>query len=724
MTVSVHEADAMSLPGGTSVCTLDKSSWGGTGIKRFGADGCVNLTASKLHFVVMDYDDSGGNPFYVNLTQSDSEDTSAPGWNIANVAHLRYETGSNLNWQESQTGRSIQITVRAANTPPTVTNTPTDPLTVTTKEDTDYPFKATDFNFSDADSNDELASVKIATLPTAGTLTLSDNAVNANDDVTANDIGNLKYTPVANANGTPYATVGFTVGDGLHDSASATMTINVTAVNDAPEVSGPITPPSVAENTPSNVTLGTYTATDQENDSLTWSLGKTLSSEVDDSNEFTIVNGELFFAASRDFEDTKDTDKDNVYEVRVQASDGDLGGLDVTITVTDVEVAAEDDTATTDEDMEVVIDVVANDTDDPDEPDDPGTLGVSEVRTPAKGTVAYTPAGTTIAYTPTADFHGTDTFTYTVSNDQEQEATGTVTVTVNAVNDAPVAEADTPTTNEDQAVVIRVLENDTDVDGDTLTVTDVGTPTKGTAEIKDNSTITYTPTAGYTGEDNFYYEISDGNVTSRSRVTVTVTKNADLSSLAITGGSLTPTFVAETSSYAVEVAHSVSSVTVTPITSAAIATVMVNGTPVDSGDSFEFALPGGAGQSTITVAVTNETYTKTYIIEIRRRSAPPDVTRPRVEIQTEAAAPVAGPFEVTITFSEPVEGFEREDIQVSNGMVADFTEVSSSEYRATIKPAEVGQPVVVEVPADVAEDGAGNGNRAAEAFEVETKLVV
>ena len=101
-----------------------------------------------------------------------------------------------------------------------------------------------------------------------------------------------------------------------------------------------------------------------------------------------------------------------------------------------------------------------------------------------------------------------------------------------------------------------------------------------------------------------------------------------------------------------------------------------------------------------------------------------DLERPEVTIEGPAEPVGMAGFEVTITFSEPVEGFEPEDIQVSNGMVADFTEVSSSEYRATIKPAEAGQVVVVEVPEDMAEDGAGNGNRGAEPFEVEAKLVV
>ena len=102
----------------------------------------------------------------------------------------------------------------------------------------------------------------------------------------------------------------------------------------------------------------------------------------------------------------------------------------------------------------------------------------------------------------------------------------------------------------------------------------------------------------------------------------------------------------------------------------------------------------------------------------------PDQTRPTVEITSEATSPVTGPFDVTITFSEWVQGFTSEDIQVSNGRVADFTAVSSSEYRATITPAKAGQPVVVTVPEAGAQDGAGNGNEAAAPFTVEAKLVV
>ena len=98
-----------------------------------------------------------------------------------------------------------------------------------------------------------------------------------------------------------------------------------------------------------------------------------------------------------------------------------------------------------------------------------------------------------------------------------------------------------------------------------------------------------------------------------------------------------------------------------------------------------------------------------------------DETRPRVAIQTEASSPVGGAFEVTIRFSESVEGFELEDIEVSNGTASNFNRVSSRTYTVTITPEETGE-VRVEVGSNVARDGAGNRNQAAEPLVIEADL--
>ncbi len=102
---------------------------------------------------------------------------------------------------------------------------------VTAVEDVSYAFTATDFHFSDTDPGDELASVEVVTLPTAGDLELDGAAVTEGQAVPAADIGNLLFTPAANASGDAYASFTFKVSDGAAESASAyAMTVNVTAV--------------------------------------------------------------------------------------------------------------------------------------------------------------------------------------------------------------------------------------------------------------------------------------------------------------------------------------------------------------------------------------------------------------------------------------------------------------------------------------------------------------
>src|SRR5207249_704103 len=120
---------------------------------------------------------------------------------------------------------------------------------VTTNEDTDYTFSAVDFGFTDPSDTpaNALTAVKITTLPVAGALKNNGVAVTIGQFVSAADIGagKLKFSPAANANGSPYTSFTFQVQDnggtgysGVDlDQSPNTMTINVTPVNDPPVVS-------------------------------------------------------------------------------------------------------------------------------------------------------------------------------------------------------------------------------------------------------------------------------------------------------------------------------------------------------------------------------------------------------------------------------------------------------------------------------------------------------
>ncbi|WP_137298019.1 Ig-like domain-containing protein, partial [Psychromonas sp. SP041] len=186
-----------------------------------------------------------------------------------------------------------------------------------------------------------------------------------------------------------------------------------------------------------------------------------------------------------------------------------------TVTVT-VDPVADDtvlvaDSATTNEDTPVIINVVGNDTDV-----DGGVISpVDTVTQGANGTVAINDDGT-VTYTPDADFNGSDSFTYT----NEDGNTETVSVTVDPVADDTVLVADSAITNEDTPVIINVVGNDTDVDGGVISPVDTVTQgANGTVAINDDGTVTYTPDADFNGSDSFTYTNEDGNT---ETVSVTV----------------------------------------------------------------------------------------------------------------------------------------------------------------------------------------------------------
>ena len=99
----------------------------------------------------------------------------------------------------------------------------------TIDEDTSKVFNAADFPFDDTDG-DILHSITITRTVAAGALTLGGSDVTDGQQIAAADIGDLRFTPLPNANGTPYATFGFSVSDGNQSSAAHTATLNVTPV--------------------------------------------------------------------------------------------------------------------------------------------------------------------------------------------------------------------------------------------------------------------------------------------------------------------------------------------------------------------------------------------------------------------------------------------------------------------------------------------------------------
>jgi arylsulfatase A-like enzyme len=292
------------------------------------------------------------------------------------------------------------------------------------------------------------------------------------------------------------------------------------------------------------------------------------------------------------------------------AGDGRGGSATATVSVTvacvnDPPVAA-NDAASTDENVPVTVAVLGNDTDP-----DGGTLVVLSVTQPSKGAVVNN--GTSVTYTPSASFCGSDSFAYTASDGSGGSATATVNVVVICSNEPPVAVADGASTDEDASVMIDVLGNDSDPDGDALSVASLTQAANG-AVVNDGANVRYTPAADYCGADGFTYTASDGNGGSATAtVSVTVTcVNDDPVAVGDTGS------VTAGDSVTLNVLANDSDVdgaglTITSTNDGAHGTVSTDGTALTyvhdgsatTTDSFSYTIGDGLGGSaTATVSVT------------------------------------------------------------------------------------------------------------------------
>ncbi len=193
-------------------------------------------------------------------------------------------------------------------------------------------------------------------------------------------------------------------------------------------------------------------------------------------------------------------------------------GPSITISYTPPNTApvADDDSATTDEDAPTDIDVLSNDNDANDD-----ALSAAVVSGPSHGSVSPNSNGS-FTYTPNANYNGGDSFTYKASDGRGGEDTATVNITVNAINDAPVADNQSVSTNEDTDKGITLTA--TDAENDPLTFSVVDTPTHGTLSGT-GANLTYHPAANYNGSDSFTYKANDGSADSNV-ATVSITVNA------------------------------------------------------------------------------------------------------------------------------------------------------------------------------------------------------
>lgn len=321
----------------------------------------------------------------------------------------------------------------------------------------------------------------------------------------------LHYTPLLNLYGTDSFT--YTISDGaLSDTATVTVTIN--PVNDAPTLDA-IANRAIDEDAGQQTVNLTGISTGAFNEV------QTITITAQSSNVALIPHPTLTYANPNATGTLRFTPVDNGWgsaTINVTVSDGvstTVRAFLVTVNAVNDAPTAGDIALVTDEDVPVLVvpfPAYANDVDDV-------TLTVSGLGSPSLG--AVTADGVTIFYTPTLNLFGTDTFTYTMRDPGGLQATARITVTITSVDDPPTAVNDAITTNEDTPVTIAVLANDSDAEGQPLSLVAVGAPTLGQVTIS-GTTLRYTSTLNLFGTDTFTYTVSDGGLQSTASVVVTV----------------------------------------------------------------------------------------------------------------------------------------------------------------------------------------------------------
>ncbi|HHG3334146.1 TPA: tandem-95 repeat protein [Vibrio parahaemolyticus] len=356
----------------------------------------------------------------------------------------------------------------------------------TTQEDTAVTI---DVLTNDTDVDGDTLSIQSASVPSdQGTVEIVD--------------GKLVFTPAENFNGD--AEITYTVTDGaLTDQATVKVTVN--ALNDTPEVESNIADQTLAEDfTPYTIDLNTaFSDVDNVDGELTFSVSGNSNVNVSIENGIATISP------------TADWNGSEILTFTATDPSGESVSQTVNFTVTPL-ADIEADKTTVVEDTPTIIKVLGNDTFE----GDGKVVSLDTNNGPANGTVSVNPDGS-VTYTPNDNYVGKDTFTYVVTSGGVSESTA-VEVNVTPVNDAPVAKDDIATTQEDTAVTIDVLPNDTDVDGDKLSIQSASVPeAQGKVEIVDGKLV-FTPAENFNGHAEITYTVTDGQLTDEAKVTVTV----------------------------------------------------------------------------------------------------------------------------------------------------------------------------------------------------------
>ena len=271
---------------------------------------------------------------------------------------------------------------------------------------------------------------------------------------TLNADGSFSYTPEANFNGTDSFT--YKVNDGASDSNVATVTITVNAVSDAPVAANDFF--NTDEDTTLEVPAPGVLANDNDIDTPQTSLTAILVTEPSRAASFTLnPDGSFSYTPEANFNGADSF----TYKANDGANDSNVAMVTIAVNPVNDAPVAQNDNYTVAEDSVLSVaapGVLDNDTD----PDLGQTLTVEVVSGPTHALAFTLNADGSFAYTPQANFFGVDTFTYRAFDGTAYSNVAMAQIAVTNVNNAPVAQAQSVSTNQNTPVIITLSATDID----------------------------------------------------------------------------------------------------------------------------------------------------------------------------------------------------------------------------------------------------------------------
>ncbi|SMX23617.1 Ig-like domain-containing protein [Boseongicola aestuarii] len=318
-----------------------------------------------------------------------------------------------------------------------------------------------------------------------------------------NEDGTITYIPNENAFGEDRFS--YTIVDGAGKTSTAEVVVDISPINDVPvavtdvysvEGAGDFALESVLQN---DVDVDGDVLSVVRYDSTTF-LGGTVTMNADGSFHYQPP-------ASTTGEDTFTYTVDDGFGAEATTT------VSIAILASNSSPDAVSDIYSLQGDQETFFASVLDNDADPD--GDALTILSYEAETALGGTVSMAQDGT-FSYSPAVGAVGTDSFSYIVGDGNGGSATSTVSIVLETPvpdNSAPTATADSFGVETDTVIEGNVIENDTDPDGDVLTVLSFQNETAagGSVSMLEDGSFIYTPPSGYSGSDNFSYTVTDGH---------------------------------------------------------------------------------------------------------------------------------------------------------------------------------------------------------------------